>query len=58
MLSLFVLFLVFEAAFLIAAAIYVRIPGTRDRRAPVVMVRPELPRAVAIPAAWRRGRGE
>lgn len=59
MLSILYLFLAFEGAMLIAAAIYVGpLTTAHDRRTQAVMIKPELPRAVAIPTKWRRERGE
>lgn len=54
MLAAFILFLSFEAVFLIAAAIYVSPLGARRTDAPPVV----LPMAIVKPTKWRRERGE
>ncbi len=58
MLTAFICFLVIEACFLIGACIYVSplmAPGTRRPDAPPITIAP-LPKAVAIPTAWRKAR--
>lgn len=54
MLSILYLFLAFEAAMLIAAAIYVSPLGARRIDAPPVV----LPMAICKPTKWRRDHGE
>lgn len=57
MLTFITLFFIFEGAMLLACCIYVSpmIGATSTKPAPV-MVAPQLPKAVAIPAAWRKRR--
>lgn len=58
MTTLFIAFLVLELLALVVCAVYVRLPtpGARSTQAAPIVVAPQLPRAVAIPTAWRRDR--
>lgn len=59
MLTAFIIFLALEAAMLVASCIYVSpliARGAKRTDVAPVVVTPQLPRAVAVPTAWRKER--